>query len=233
MLPYDTPAQVRLGLVDYDLVVQGNTATQLLTTEEHINHRKTRVVAEALEGLGFGTTIVERAFDENFHPDATDHEPAMALAGFDKREPRLLLGDDRFTWVVDGGLGGGPVEYLDILVHTFPGPDEAAVAFPASRRLGTTLPTAYEEEIARQVGECGGETAARCGMLDIAGVNIGAAFVGAYAGSLVVADLLRVLHDGSTYSVIGVDLRNPGHPRAVPNSAPGEPTPAFVRARDI
>ncbi len=67
-----------------------------------------------------------------------------------------------------------------------------------------------EEEIARQVGEGGEAEAARCGMLEIAGVSTGAAFVGAFAATLVVGDLLRLLHGGSSFSVVGVDLRHPG-----------------------
>lgn len=233
MLPYATPAEVRLGLVDYDRVVEGNTATQLLVTETDVERRKARVVAAALEALGFETTIVERAFDGNFHPDVSCGEPTIAVAGFDKRDPRLLLGDDRFTWVVDGGLGAGPVEYLDIVVNTFPAPEAPALAFPPPkpRPRAAALPDAYEAEIARQVGEGAEAEAVRCGMLDIAGVNIGAAFVGAFAGTLVIADLLRLLHGGPSFSVVSVDMRDPEHLRAVPNPTPGAPDPAFTFAR--
>ena len=38
--------------MDFDTIVDGNIATQLLTTEHDIDQRKTRIVAEALEGLG-------------------------------------------------------------------------------------------------------------------------------------------------------------------------------------
>ncbi len=68
MLPYATPAEVCLGLVDYDRIVKGNTATQLLVSKDDVDRRKSRVVAVALEGLGFPTAIVERAFDDGFHP---------------------------------------------------------------------------------------------------------------------------------------------------------------------
>jgi hypothetical protein len=68
-------------------------------------------------------------------------------------------------------------------------------------------------------------------MLDIAGVTVGAAFVGTRASTLVIADILRLLHGGDDYSVISLDLRNPAGIRAVPNSAPGEyPVPAYTFA---
>jgi hypothetical protein len=233
MLPYATPSAVCLGLVDYDCIVEGNTATQLLVTEADINARKTRVVAAALEGLGFKTSIVERAFDGNFHPDVTRDEPTIALCGFDKRDPRLLLGGDRFSWVVDGGLGAGAVEYLDVVVHTFPAPEEPSTAFPEPRARPRKLPDAYENEIARQVSAGAEPDAARCGMLDIAGVSIGAAFVGAFAATLVVGDVLRLLADGPSFSVLGVDLRHPENARAVLNRAPGSANPAFTPSSDI
>ena len=231
MLPYAHPADVRLGLIDYDRVVAGNTATQLLVGEDHIDDRKTRVVASALERLGFATVIVERAFDGNFHPDVSRREPTIALAGFDSRDPRLLLGDDRLTWVVDGGLGSGAVEYLDVVVNTFPASEDPAVAFPPGRPRATPLPEAYEAEIANRVEKGRGEDAARCGLLDIVGVTIGAAFVGAFAASLVVSDVLRLLHGGHPFAVVHVDLRHPENLQTVPNSCPGAPNPIFTTAQ--
>jgi hypothetical protein len=231
MLPYACPGDVSLGLVDYDGVVEGNLATQLLVRPDDVDRRKTRVVANALEALGFHTVIVERAFDENFHPDIRRSEPTIALAGFDSRQPRLLLGDDRLPWVVDGGLGTGAVEYLDIVVNTFPSPQDPAAAFPPARPRRTPLPDAYEAEIACQVEGGASDEAVRCGILAIAGVNIGAAFVGAFAATLVVSDVLRLLNGGEPFSVVHVDLRHPENLRAVPNTAPGAPTPAFTKAR--
>ncbi len=37
MLPYAVPGDVCLGLVDFDRIVKGNTATQLLTTDHDID----------------------------------------------------------------------------------------------------------------------------------------------------------------------------------------------------
>ena len=87
-----------------------------------------------------------------------------------------------------------------------------------------------EEEIARQVGEGGEAEAARCGMLEVAGVSAGAAFVGAFARLPSWSAIsYRLLHGGSSFSVVGVDLRHPGSVvRAVPDAAPGAPTPAFT-----
>ena len=46
-------------------------------------------------------------------------------------------------------------------------------------------------------------------MLDIAGVTVGAAFVGTIVSTFVIGDILRLLHGGQNYSVITLDLRSP------------------------
>jgi hypothetical protein len=235
MLPYAEPGEVRLSLMDFDTIVQGNTATQLLVTDNDVDRRKTRVVAAALEGRGFTTQLVERAFDTDFHPKShastTRNEPTIALAGFDDVAPRRILGNADFTRIVDAGLGAGPVEYLDMVLHTFPASSTPAVAFSGNPREPRPLGSAYQVEIAREVEAGKEEAAARCGILDIAGITVGAAFVGAIASTLVVADILRVLHGGESYSVVALDLRNPGGIQAVANHSAGDfIAPAYTAA---
>jgi hypothetical protein len=224
MLPYAKPDDVEVGLVDFDLVVEGNLATQLLVRAHDIDQRKTRIVAAAFKALGIRTRLVERAFDEHFRPivhaDARRNEPTIALAGFDKPEPRRQLGDVGLNLVVDAGLGAGPVEYLDIVLHTFPATEHPATAFADQPLSPRALAQPYEDEIARRASTGVGESAARCGMLDIAGVTVGAAFVGAFTSALAVADILRVLHEGESYSVVTVDLRHPAGIQAITNAFP-------------
>lgn len=227
LLPYATPTELQLGLVDFDYILKGNTATQLLTSNNDIGRRKTRTIAAALDDLGFTTRIVERAFDMNFHPvshgNQVRNEPTFALAGFDDVAPRraLKLGKDNFARIVDAGIGVGVGEYLDMVIHSFPAAEDPKDAFYDDPRTSHPLEQVYEDEIARQVKGGIEANAARCGMLDIAGVTAGAAFVGTVASTLVVADILRVLQGGENYSVIAVDLRTV-EIGAVPNSAPGQ-----------
>jgi hypothetical protein len=234
-LPYAAPNDVQIGLVDFDVVVAGNTATQMLITSSDVGRRKTRVVAASLERRGFSTRLVERAFDERFDPvshgDPHRDEPRIALAGFDDVEPRRQLGQHRFDRVVDAGLGNG-AEYLDMVVHTFPAAGDPAAVFPAApERDKRELRHAYESAIEQQVAAGSDEAAARCGMVDVAGVTVGAAFVGAVASTIVVGDLLRLLHeDGTNYSVASLDLRAPHGLRAVLSSL-DVVAPPFTTAR--
>lgn len=174
--------------------------------------RKTRVVADALESLGIATRIVERAFDEHFYPishgEPLRDEPRIALAGFDAVEPRQQLGQDRFDRVIDAGLRHG-ADSLGMIVHTFPAAGDPSVVFaPSGPRHNRGLPLAYESEIERQIAAGEDKAAARCGMVDVAGVTVGAAFVGALASTIVIADVIRLLHDGGVnISIISLDLR--------------------------
>ncbi len=236
LLPYARSHDVEVGLVDFDVVVRGNASTQMLVTSGDFGRRKTRVVADTLEARGFTTRIVERVFDEHFHPvthaDRLRHEPRVALAGFDSVEPRRRLGLHRFDRIVDAGLGNG-AEYLDTVVHSFPAAGDPSTVFGGPRQEPSRpLRPAYEGEVERLVAAGLDESAARCGMVNVAGITVGAAFAGALTSTIVIADLLRMLHDdGASFSVISLDLRAPDARRAVRSAEPETVALAFTEAR--
>jgi hypothetical protein len=228
-LPYARPSDATAYLMDVDTIIEGNLATGLLVRLDDVQKRKTRVVAERLEALGLRTALVERLFDQTLRP--VRDEPGLAFAGFHDPAPRRMLGGDRFGRVIDGGLGGEPVGYLDIQLHTFPSRLDPATAFGTDVQTGPPdLLPAYETEALRRIaaGESAGD--ARCGMLEFAGITVAAAFVGAVASALVLADPLRVLQGGNDYAVIGLDLRSPCDIQCAPNSAPGEYIPPATDA---
>ena len=225
-LPYDKPGDLEVYLVDFDTVVEANHSTGLLTLPTDIGQRKTRVAASRLEQLGHLAHLIERPFDDHLRPSNT--EPQLALAGFDKIEPRQALGD-KFRRVVDAGLGSGPIEYLDILLHTFPSELTPTEAFPSRSAGDPELSPAYEAEINRRISEGMEAGTARCGVIELAGATPAAAFVGAIAGALSVADLLRFLHGGHQYGALNVDLRSPNDAVAPPSLKPQQPfNPGFT-----
>lgn len=204
-------------LLDFDRIVNANVATGLLTTMDDVGDFKTRAVAKHMAALGYRTSIVERRFDDYLRPDG--FEPTIALAGFDRPEPRRALGD-KFDFVVDTGIGGGPHDYLDVLFHTFPSEAQPRVAFASSVEPSPSLPPAYELEIERRI--IGGvvEGDARCGMVDIAGASVAASFVGAIAAAFAVAQVLVLLNEGEHFSVMDLDLRDPEHVVCAPKVQP-------------
>ncbi len=181
---------------------------------------KTSAVAAALETIGLKTRIVERLFDEHTWPG--DDEPCLALAGFDDPVPRRQLGGGRFARAVDAGLGSGADEYLDILLHTFPSPLDPSVTFTGERREAAAFPPRFAHEVERLVDGGADPAATQCGMTEIAGITVGAAFVGATAAALAVGDVLRWLHGGAELSLLTFDLRTPNVVIATENTAPGQ-----------
>ncbi len=139
-----------MGLVDFDSVEGGNDATGLLLRTTDEGHKKTPVVPRELERLGMKTEIIERRFDDQFKVQA--EEPIVALAGFDKPEPRQLLGN-RFARVVDGGLGVNHREFLSIAIHTFPSTLDPQTEFRPTRPSNVELTEEHEKAIERLIGQ--------------------------------------------------------------------------------
>jgi hypothetical protein len=222
-LPYSDRSKATLFLQDFDLLVEANESTGLLVDAGKAGQMKTRVVAETMEALGFRTRISERAFDSA--TKRRKEEPALALGGFDDPAPRREMEGANFDLIVDAGLGAGVDHYHEIVLHSFPSGIEAQSAFP-SRSHGTAEieQPAYRKLIERREGAGESRAEAQCGVLQIAGRTVGAAFVGAAAGTLVVAEILRMLAGDPRFQVIDLSLRSPEHRTAVENEQSG----AFV-----
>ena len=228
-LPHEEPTELKVFLVDYDSVVEANHATGVLTRPSDIDRLKTRIVADHLEQLGHHTRLIERPFTEDLV--LNDGEPLIALTGFDDLEPRRALGNT-FGRVVDAGLGAGPTDYLDILIHTFPSQMTPAEAFrdPPTRSRNPTR--AYKAEIDHRISQGVDPGDARCGVLELADATPAAAFVGATAGAYAVSDILRFLHGGRQYAVLNIDLRSPSNAtHAFTHPPQPEFNPGYTRAR--
>jgi hypothetical protein len=220
-LNYADHAPPTVGLVDFDEVEAGNRATSMLLVPEDEGSKKVSVLERELKARGFKTIVVQRRFDKHFYPQVG--EPTLALAGFDKPEPRQLLGD-RFSRVVDGGLGTGPTGYLSIQLHTFPSPLSPEEVFTLTAPERDDLSPVYESVVKRLIAEGQAPGTARCGVTMVSGLTVAAAFVGAFTGSLVIADVLRRLHGGAEICMLRCDLRTPTQLRCSENPAAGPPS---------
>ncbi len=236
LLPYEKRSAVDLILQDFDSIVRANKSTGMLSNDSSVDHRKTRIVAKRLEALGFKTTITERHFDSSIRRSV--EEPSVALVGIDDPAPRRLLEGAGFELIVDAGLGGGPKNYLDILIHSFPSGISAANAW-AERVVPSTSPVVdqpayqdFHQRLSRTTELTDGEI--RCGIIEVAGTSIGAAFVGCVAATFVLSEVIRALMDGPRIEVLSVTLRSPHIPQVSNNSLEGVTTnPGFVSARDM
>lgn len=195
------PNQMKVILHDYDRMVPANQSAGLLSEPVHKGCYKTRLCADWLENRGIATQITERRFDQQVK--RVDKEPFVALCGFDSAASRLHLEKAGFDLVVEAGLGSNLATFDRIASHTFPG------ASKTPEDIWGDLDT--DSEINADVLDVLGNLDAdeKCGIVSrtISGKAVSASFVGACCGALVIAELLRALHNGVRYDKITVQLR--------------------------
>jgi hypothetical protein len=158
---------------------------------------------------GFSSAIQERLFDARMTrgPD----EPSAALCGLDNGVGRQALDQVGFNFVVEAGLGRGYRDYRSLRLHTLPASRTAAQIWPAD---GDEQSVADRPAYAKMLES--GELD-KCGITLLAGKAVGAPFVGAVAACLAVSELLHLLHGGTVFELIDIDLKFPEHRLAVPN----------------
>jgi len=216
-LPYADPSEVLLVLQDYDSLVPANDSTSPLTDGKLLGRKKTRAMADWCEERGFRTRIQERRFAANLLID--DEEPRVALCGVDNEAARAALEEVGFAQVIEAGLGLGTEEYLAFQMHCFPSSRPARQRWSISSG-GRVLSSVIEQPAYKTLAAEGVD---QCGLTTLAGRSVGAAFVGAAASSLVVAELLRMCLGERRYEVIDASLRSPEHRVAFVSEILAEP----------
>lgn len=196
-LPYPEPERVELYLNDFDRVESENSETGLLFTQEDERKFKTRVCSNWLEARGFETRLIERPFGSDSR--CRSDEPCLAFCGFDSNPARRLLPGADFARVMESGLGGTRHNFDTIRFHSLPNPRPAEELWPD--------PSPEEQE--RQAQELERIARENLAYAELAGKSVAVPFVGVTAATLVVAEALRLLHDGPAYSDIKLSLSEP------------------------
>jgi hypothetical protein len=96
-------------LQDDQTAGEENEATGLLTAEGDEGRRKTRIAARWLEGLGWPTALIERRHFGDIRLQSND--PAVVVTGLDAPEARVKIARAGFAYMVDAGVGHGPVDF--------------------------------------------------------------------------------------------------------------------------
>jgi hypothetical protein len=216
-LPYAGGEKPQLVLQDFDTASLANDSTSVLSNTAMIGKRKTRVMADWVERLGWKTAIVERRFNKAMR--RTEDEPTVALCGFDNALGRAALEDAGFALLLEAGLGSGPAAFMNFALH----------AFPASRKAGDIWKPGTEASMPKTdaarayVGMLEHGLADDCGIALLASRAVGVPFVGLTAAASVIAELLRRLHGGAAFEVITASLLDLSSMEAVKQNAPAYP----------
>lgn len=198
LLPYADPRSVSLLLQDTDHITVSSQSTSILTHLSMVGQKKARVMAQWAEQRGFEVAICERLFAADFkrQPD----EPAIALCGVDNATARRALDQVGFDLIVEAGLGRGHRDFRTLRLHVLPGPRAAADLWrPGADAEKVEDRPAYAQLLSDGLLD-------QCGMTLLAGKAVGAPFVGAVAGALVLSEVLRLLHGGPLHQVMDIDL---------------------------
>lgn len=199
-LRYPSPNNATFLLCDDDVIEEANVETGALLTLADVAQLKTRVAAKWLEERGFSTKLLERKVDSYFR--RTAEEPVIALSGFDNNNPRQWLSMAGYTMIFDSGLGGETHNFDTIAFHAWPNPRKVSDIWPHDMDEELNAREARKrkmEQIANNEAylALGGN---ECGRLLIAGKSVAVPFVGALASCIVLAELLKTVNGGPTYS---------------------------------
>lgn len=205
-LPYPKESEINIFLQDKDKLEQANDSTSVLTDLSLINIKKTRAMAAWCEERGFSANIVDREFAGDFKIHA--NEPALALCGVDNIEARRGLEKVGFKRIIDAGLGKGPQDYLSLIVRTFPANKSAEQRWPLEPSLearDSSVDLILQKQAYKNLLENGAD---HCGLTEIAGISVGASFVGVIASTLVISLVLRLCRGEEIPEIIDGDLRS-------------------------
>ncbi|UJR83674.1 hypothetical protein [Sandaracinus amylolyticus] len=203
VLPVPADGGLELVLQDTDVISRSTESTSILTDASMVGTRKTRAMTAWAERRGFRTAIYERAFDTNFRRQSA--EPAIALCGIDNAIGRQALDDAGFSLVVEAGLGRGHRDFRTMRLHSLPASRRSAEMWTiAPTGEDVTTRPAYQRLLADGALD-------RCGVTLLAGKAVGAPFVGAVAATLVISQVLRLLHGAPLDGLVDLDLQSVEH----------------------
>jgi hypothetical protein len=198
-LAYTDPSGIEAVLQDTDRTTPANYSTGVLTPEGSGGVPKTRLTAAALENAGLTTRIIERRVGGDFR--AAPGERHVALLGVDNLPTRRLTSGAGWALAIDTGLGDQPGNFDSILIHRFPGSrcsDEIPAWQPREPNAVTIPQTAAFADLQEHHDPCG--------VTELAGKAVGAAFVGVTAACLAIAEALRELHGGTGHDTLLLSL---------------------------
>lgn len=180
-----------------------NVGTGLLTTDDDVGrNKKTRIAARWVDELGWSTSLIER----RHHGDLPllENDPRIVIAGLDNLEARLAVARAGFDYMIDVGLGHGPVDFEGIQLRSlYKGADVERLweKTESKKDIDALLKLkAYEEQAAKVAG---------CGVWQLAEASAAVPFVGAAAGALTVAQIIRVASRLSTPRLLQMELGSP------------------------
>lgn len=193
------PMAGRIVLQDYQKAGVENEPTGLVTWFKDVGERKTRIAASWLEHFGWETDLVERRFGADLK--ATDRDPSVVVTALDSPAPRRLVHGAGFAYMLDIGVGHGPVDFESGQLRVFARGD--AASWQAADD-GRDVDALLRRQAYRELDACGAFT--------LADASVAVPFVGAVMGALAVAQLARLGAMEPSIRLMQIELGAPDLP---------------------
>jgi hypothetical protein len=179
-----------------------NVATGLVTRARDVGCRKTRIAAAWLEKAGWSTAQIER----RHHGDIAlqEDDPAIVVTGLDDVVLRLAIARAGFDYMVDAGVGHGPVDFDSLQVRVLAKGDDPESSWSKPAKL-KDVDALLEREAYRAYEE----KYDRCGAVTLAAASVAVPFVGAAVGALTIAQVIRLASMLETAHIVQMQLGSP------------------------
>lgn len=197
----------QLTLHDDQTVGDENVDTGLINTPRNIGKMKTRVAADWAEACGWKTRMIERRFNDDLRP--TNHEPPILVSCLDSVEPRLALARSGFAYMVDAGVGHGPIDFEGIQVRVLPrgvDPGKYWGNPPKKKNIEEIMQLNAYKALSKDKDPCGS--------FPLAEASVAVPFVGAITAALTLVQMMRLASLKPTMDMIHMELAAPMRPSA-------------------
>jgi hypothetical protein len=194
---------MELVLQDDQNAGEENEATGMLTRGNYIGRRKARIAAAWFDRPGWSTRLIERRHYGDM--PVLDTDPSIVITSLDVPEARLLIARSGFEYMIDAGIGHGPVDFESLQIRILQrGVDPSS--FWSSPERPKNVDRILEQEAYRaQEGQSG-----RCGTRTLANASVSVPFVGAAVGALTIVQAIRLASMQTTAQMMQMELGTPG-----------------------
>ena len=193
-------------LQDDQSIGEENEATSSCAAQRPSDQsRKTRLAAPWLEACGWRTELIERRHCGDIV--LTEADPPYLLSGLDRLKPRLILARHGFPYMLDAGIGHGAGDFEGIQLRTvakgqaLEGFWSNTIEADDSNASKNLLNRPAYKELEQEVGQCG--------TVGFAEAGVAVPFVGAAAGAITVAQLIRLGRLEPTPLLLQIELGAP------------------------
>lgn len=198
LMPYKNLKDTQILLQDKDIVGIENIGSQVLCFERNVGKPKTRPCLEFLESLDFKTQIIEKPFVEGDCKQEWCESYPFIINGVDNVKTRKSIDRSCFKLFLDGATNGKCELFDSFTMRNISLNQKEPDAIWSLKEDGEVILHKNLYEIYEKKHTCG----------QLTNIGISTPFVGLFSSTILVAELVRSLNQGMSYSVVSLQMRD-------------------------